>query len=572
MKKSILLCLMVILQALNCLPLYSQTPSAYWARRFGGGDTDYGRHSYCDQFGNSYFIGAFISQSINVAGNVLINADNQQLSTDEFIVRYNRSGTATFVKKISSSYDDTVLGLVVDAEGNIYITGAFVGTSLTLGSTTLNNSGGYSSELFVAKLDSTGNYIWVKGGQGTGGSAGTSVCVDTDGNLYLAGGFSSTSFTFDGISMNNIDTTGIDSFLAKIDAEGNTRWVVNFGGKGDVRTSEMVQDAASDLYIAGTFTSRVFEIGDTTVYNADTTESLTDVYLIKVDTTQNLEWIRSAGGKANEWIGGLCLNSFGYPCLSGSFYSASITFDTTTFTNAWPSETSNDGYVVCFNPNGKVVWGKTIGDIYDETCYGINAADNGSVVISGSFYSAQLILDGITLNKTGTETYYSDAYFASLDQNGVCEWALRVGSTDTEWGTDITVDPYGDYFITGSFGSNSVSVGGYVLNNVDPYLFDIFIAKLGFNIGIDENSLLIGDITIAPVPSQDILNISSNREHQKSISEATIIITDLQGKELMQSSRVYLPTSIDISNLAKGTYYLTIKEKSQTWSGSFVKL
>jgi hypothetical protein len=67
-------------------------------------------------------------------------------------------------KKAGGTYDDYGYGIAVDACGNSYITGYFKGLA-TFGSTTLTSNGDY--DIFVAKLDSNGNWLWAKNAGGT---------------------------------------------------------------------------------------------------------------------------------------------------------------------------------------------------------------------------------------------------------------------------------------------------------------------------------------------------------------------------------------------------------------------
>jgi hypothetical protein len=87
-------------------------------------------------------------------------------------------------------------GIAVDASGNSYVTGGFEGTA-TFGSTTLESSG--SQDIFVAKLDNRGNWLWAKKAGGTDSDYGYGIAVDASGNSYVTGYFYSATATFGSI-------------------------------------------------------------------------------------------------------------------------------------------------------------------------------------------------------------------------------------------------------------------------------------------------------------------------------------------------------------------------------------
>ena len=73
--------------------------------------------------------------------------------------------------------------MVVDAAGNVYITGGLSGPTATFGTTTSvnspNNAGVY--ELLVAKVDPQGVWAWARSGGGQ--DVGFAIAVDGDNNV-----------------------------------------------------------------------------------------------------------------------------------------------------------------------------------------------------------------------------------------------------------------------------------------------------------------------------------------------------------------------------------------------------
>ena len=85
---------------------------------------------------------------------------------------------------------DAVNDLVVDFSGNVYTTGYFAGTAdFDPGVGTFNLTSAGNWDMFITKLDSSGNLIWAKKIGGSSFVSGISLSVDDDGNAYATGYF-----------------------------------------------------------------------------------------------------------------------------------------------------------------------------------------------------------------------------------------------------------------------------------------------------------------------------------------------------------------------------------------------
>ena len=95
--------------------------------------------------------------------------------------------TLAWAKGMGGTYDDHANAMVIDAAGNVYITGQFTGTvDFDPGAGIANLTAAGSSnfqDIFVSKLDNAGNYIWAKNMGGNFADRGLAITVDAAGNV-----------------------------------------------------------------------------------------------------------------------------------------------------------------------------------------------------------------------------------------------------------------------------------------------------------------------------------------------------------------------------------------------------
>ena len=112
--------------------------------------------------------------------------------------------------------------IVVDSLGNSYVTGSFYGNA-TFGDVTFTNESTSSWNIFIGKLDPDGKWLWVKQAGSTGSDSGRSIAIDMDGNCYVLGEFAST-VSFGDSTLTSRGQR--DIFVAKLDTNGNWIWLL----------------------------------------------------------------------------------------------------------------------------------------------------------------------------------------------------------------------------------------------------------------------------------------------------------------------------------------------------------
>jgi hypothetical protein len=209
---------------------------------------------------------------------ILPNAGN----TDVFVMKLDANGSLVWAKGFGGTGQDFGNSLVIDKSGGIYITGSFSskvdfnpGTAAA-DTFFLTSAGG--KDVYVAKLNSNGQFQWATRAGGILSDVGASIAIDTAGNTYITGNFSDTavfgSSTF-------ISTGGDDAFVAKLNSSGNFTWTKQFGGDGTDASRDVKLDASGNIFLTGYFAQTADLDPESGVFSV-TSEGLFDVFVIKL--------------------------------------------------------------------------------------------------------------------------------------------------------------------------------------------------------------------------------------------------------------------------------------------------
>ena len=299
-----------------------------------------------------------------------------------------------WAKQAGGISEDNGNSIAVDANGNSYITGEFR-DSATFGITTMTSSG--ENDIFVAKLDINGNWLWVNQAGGISGSYGSSIAVDDNGNSYVTGGFSG-SATFGTTKLTSSGKN--DIFIAKLNSSGNWLWVKQAGGtSGDIGNSIAVDDNGHS-YITGEFRDNA-TFGTTTL----TCSGYDDIFVAKMDSNGNWLWVKQAWGISYDLTNSIAVDTNGNSFVTGNF-SGSSTFGTTTLT----SSGDYDIFVAKLDSNGNWLWAKQAGGTSSDYTNDIAVDANGNIYVTGEIFEESAIFGTTTLNSSG----FIDIFVAKL--------------------------------------------------------------------------------------------------------------------------------------------------------------
>jgi hypothetical protein len=371
---------------------------AQWAKNIGGTGTDRPVNMVVDSTGNLYVSGYYGSSPLNIPefepNNLTLSGTN-----DVFILKYNSSGIPQWAKKIGGTGDDRPVSIGVDSTGNLYVSGYYASTSTVLieGLIRLGATGGINNA-FAVKYSANGTAQWATSLGGSAVDQSVNMVVDSAGNVYVSGYYSSSAMNFYYSTSTSDDVQGFkvpsnnggeDIFISK-SLGGNypLQWIKNIGGTANDRPVNMVIDSAGNVYVSGTYTSPTLNItgfSPTTLTNYGGT----DTYILKYSANGTPQWAKNIGGTAVDQPVNMVVDSAGNLYVSGTYTSPTLNipeFSPDTLTRS----ASNDAFILKYLANGTPQWAKNIGGTGNDRPVNMVVDSIGNLYVSGTYTSPHI--------------------------------------------------------------------------------------------------------------------------------------------------------------------------------------
>jgi hypothetical protein len=269
--------------------LNSQGSSLEYATFLGGGDVDNGQDIALDGSGNAYVTGLTGSLDFPITTEAFDTLQNG--SYDAFVAKFNPSGDSlTYSSYLGGSQADYAYGIVVDGSGSAHLTGKTVSVDFptTAGAYDSEYGGGYASDVFVAKFNSTGNgleYSTFMGG--ASGDEGRGIVLDHSGSACLAGYTWSEDFpTTLGAYSRTHSGYYSDAFMAKLSATGSAlEYSTLLGGNSIDLCWDLAVDGAGYAYVTGETKSTDFPT-TAAAFCTSITGNYADVFVVKLNIAE----------------------------------------------------------------------------------------------------------------------------------------------------------------------------------------------------------------------------------------------------------------------------------------------
>jgi hypothetical protein len=414
---------------------------------------DYVKSIAVDGSGNAYITGYFEgSPDFDPgAGTATLTTDG----TNAFVLKLSVAGNYVWANQLGRYSNkrlwDTGYGIVVDASGNSFITGFFSGTvDFDPGPGTAYVTSKGSEDIFIAKFDASGNYLFakgigglfVKGIDGIPHDCGSGIALDDTGNVYVTGYFGGTADFDPGQGVVNLATGSRDFFFAKYDSLGNYIYAKNIGGSGgsnDPRGPALAVTSRGEVYLTGSFYGTVDFDPGAGVANLTSARSC---FIAKYDVSGNYVYAKEIGSTAYITPRGIGVDGSGNAFITGTL-SGTADFDPGPGVVNITSSSPYDVFLAKYDPTGSYVYAKSIS--YSRA-FGIAVDNSGNTFITGSFDGTPDFDPGPGVaNMDGDD----DCFIARYDASGNYVYAKSLRGSNDDLGFAIAVDGSGNAYAVG---------------------------------------------------------------------------------------------------------------------------
>jgi PKD repeat protein len=353
-------------------------------------------------------------------------------------------------KCLGGTGQDMPVRLIKGSDGFIYTLGS---TGSSDGDVVQNRG---ALDLWLTKLDSTGQLIWQKTYGGSNMDIGTGIVQLSSGGFIIAGYTASTNGD---ITSNH---GNFDAWVLKIDQSGNIIWQKTIGGSQVDLCYSLIQTQDGGFLLGGGTYSND---GDVSGLHGDQ-----DFWLVKINSAGTIQWQRTLGGSSLDVCYGIIENNSGEIIACGA----------TNSTNG--DVTGNHGsfefWVNKLSASGNLLWSKCYGGTEQESALSICRGATGQYLIAGYSKSAN--------GDVGHNSGYNDFWACLIDDTGLLVKEKSFGGTgaDIAYSVIHTID--GGFLLSGGTNSSDIDVRS------NHGLEDVWLLKTDQNLNIEWSQCLGG--------------------------------------------------------------------------------
>ncbi len=448
---------------------YDGSGNVIWARETKNTGT-FPVNIATDPSGNVYLLGIFFGGTLLIdTFHLNFSASSFAASMQYFLVKYDPNGNVLWAKTSGGCASDISIlysayflaygGIATDATGNVFITGNYSTPTNQIEGITLTNHGPIdSSDIFVAKYNSSGDLLWATGIGGYSNDVSLGIAVSSTGNVYITGNFESKIMKVGNSTISS--PAGLQmAFVAELSGDGAPLWAQASTNNGFISTGVgITSDNSGNIYVTGAFDGSDIKFDTTTIhrtypYPGTTTLSL---FLIQLSTENKVTWSKvicspnmsvvgfcialAACGEvwvSGTWNGELNVNSYHHQ--DSVYIDGHILYT--------PDSSYDAVFIVGYNLSGGVIGYDALQSGADDQ-NGIACDPAGNVYMCADYYSIGFCYFNVGPNKlppsNGTEYFYLAKY--KNQPTVVIDTSFGSGDTSFCKGTQFLVNPPPGYF------------------------------------------------------------------------------------------------------------------------------
>jgi hypothetical protein len=364
-----------------------------------------------------------------------------------------------------------------DGYGNIYVGGVFEDTlTYTLSNVEYKIRSQGNGDIFLAKLNSTGEIIFFKTIGGKSDDQLKDMYVDAFGSVFICGNFRD-NIDFNYPTLRQFWSKGdLDFFIAHYDAKGNYVFAKTFGNVGIDQCLAIKVDMKRNIYVCGFFSESMLYKDAQSVSKTIFSIGKTDAFYAKLNFNGEFLWIKSYNSRPDKGLS-MDVDLEGNVFIAG-IYQGEIQISGSSGNLVVNSAGSPDVYFAKFNNLGEALFLKSIGGTGTEDLYQLSLTRSGEIVLTG-YFQRSIDMDPSTEINILKSELFEDGFIAAYTAEGAFRFAQRFSITSDDGNYKIVADEDDNIYLSGSL-FRSGSFSGFngrdtILNSFGYH--DIFIAK-----------------------------------------------------------------------------------------------
>lgn len=363
-----------------------------------------------------------------------------------------------------------VISTDTDSNGFVYTLGEHQGTAdLDPSSDTMNLAALPGYDVFLAKYDSLGNYIWAFRFGANYFNNASKLLIDHNGDIIVSGIFEGNMDFDPSPALYELNSgLGQDAFIAKYDNDGDFIWALNYGNTEDLSQSSICINSANEIISVGHFPGTILDADPSGADYFLNSIGDQEAYCINFSENGTLNWAMNFGGTTAP-----------HDCYATSVYADALDniyicgrFSGTSDFDPGPgifSATSylQDAFFVKFGPTGLFIWAKTLGGTSSDMATSIVTDASGDIYVTGHFAGTVDMDPSVAvLNKTSFSPSV-DIFISKFTPTGNLIWNEAYGGDYIDLAKTIMVDNNENLYLAGRFEDNV---------NLDPADGRVFLA------------------------------------------------------------------------------------------------
>ncbi|MDR6968844.1 hypothetical protein J2X31_002870 [Flavobacterium arsenatis] len=490
---------------------------------------------------------------------------------DSYLAKFDADGNFLYAKTFSGSKNEALTSVTYDGNAFMYVTGYYSGTT-TIGTDTYETTSGDKAFIAKLDLEGNviwsksfnffggpilkfkNDYLYLAAAYG--------------GNSYTLDNLTAPSIDYVAV-VSFMDKT----FVAKLDTSGNPLWIKSSTYNGTSSISDphrigtqprgMAVDNDGNVFVSGVFHCPSTTFGTQTIAkNASLYNS--NLFLAKYDSEGNFGWASTAvtSSAAHSRIFDLVTDNLNNVYLTGNIYNSMANFSGTSV-----NLLASGSFLAKYNTSGAVGWvkiGRTSTDASPNVSNGMNSFDKlyidsaNNIHVSGTYAKRITFGDGLTFEN---EDFSNRMFSIQYDGNGIASNFYQLSDTQIPQYSTVQILDVSDgaYSYSGLFTTPSLTLGSFVLEQTGTG-GQHFIGKRQNDLGIANFS---NTGFIYPNPTENIVNISNFEEN------TTCSIIDITGKKIKEL--VLTEPFFSVEDIQSGIYILQLQNQNTTKTIKLIK-